>query len=218
MHRPNRVGEHMLIDLESNEVEYNITTANFTTLAAAFPDQTVVTDVSTVAEEFAFSFNKVDGQTWTLGAGESINIGRFLDGDFLRRQTGPDSAFQINVAGSIGFRSSGGEVLTVDPIIARRSGSTVTASFSTVQNAMINNHKIPACARSSDGNIIHCDVAASVIAGLFNGAAAAFGSNPIGVFWSIQNVGTSNANIQNLRGSLSAWMYYKPLNTFEPER
>ena len=214
MHRPDRVGAHQLIDTSVAQLEIPITNANFgTPLAPARPTMAVQTDLAEVLDRHAVSFRKDDAEAWALGATENFSFGRFINGDTADL----DIAKIINVAGSLTIVSNQVH-LTVDMYAGRLITGSPSVDYTAQVNLVEARVKLPARSRFVDNDVKVIDVQTTLVAGLFNGGATDFSSQPIAIFWNISNYGGSDYTLEDYRGSLSIFSWSEDIRTLDPVR
>ena len=214
MHRPNRIGNHQLVDTSVAQLEIPILNANFgTPLAPARPTMAVQTDFATVQERHAVSFRKDDSETWALGATENFSFGRFIPGDLADLDIGRI----INIAGTLAIVSNQVHQ-TVDMYIGRLISGSPSVDYTAQVNLVEARYKIPAQSRILDGDVQQVDVQTTIVNGLFNGGATDYSDQPLAVFWNVSNYGGSDYTLEDYRGSLSIFSWEEDIKTLDAVR
>ena len=212
MFRPNRIGEHMLIDTHASEFELPILTADFATTTTFWPNVGVQIDSALLRDRSFVQIRKPSAQTWSLNNNEGLAFGRFMSGEHEK-----DLPVQINVAGSLRVQASAAG-LQCDMFMGRLSSATPVVDHTALVNTMSSVVSIPANCRHYSDDVYHTDVQRSVINGLFNGGVSVFDTDPIGVFWMIYNFTGAAVTIERMKASLSHFKYTSDVDHEDPSR
>ena len=214
MFRPNRIGEHMLVDLQASATKNPITSANFTNVVGVPTVFDVQTDLATLQSPGSFTnlYVNVSGN-WSLGFGESFAWGRFVDGT---HENG--LPIQYTVVGYMEAEVNRSlEGVSVALNIGELDSGSVSVDYNAQVNKVTNAVPLPCAIRKGDQSFSAYG-AVNCVDGLFDGNGTSFSTQPVGAFWSIVNDDGVAVIIEYMRMSVSIYKYVGDIDTFDPTR
>lgn len=216
MFRPNRIGDHAVIDTSAAGFVIASSTANFVTNLGDREDFFVQTDEVTLQDEVSMvDFDTGKGDVdYVLGDQKSWSFGTFVNGLMLNDRPMMYS-YDLSV---YCITSSGTGALSIGAYIGRLAADTPVVDITAQTNNMRTSRLLGVyCAGGSVS--AHClTVRGTVIDTIENGGlGGVFDTDPVGLFFALLGHGTA-PSIHHLYGSMSLYRYAKDLDPFDPNR
>lgn len=216
MHRLNRVGEHIIQDVSSDDFLLDASTAEMAASLGTPNLPQVQTDTTVVGDKVScVKFNTGDAAlVWTMTALTSYSFGRFVNGASINGRE-VMIGYTANLAVVFASGLSAGSVV----LKAGIHNTTAVTVDKTAQTNLIDTQVMLAQADQQIGSRIHVlQAKGTLVNTIFDGGKAGeYDTNPLGIFFQVTNYGGSNA-IQFFNGSLSIYRYSSDIDTFDPTR
>lgn len=210
---PNRVGEHVLLEIAADNVKNPITNPNFANVVGGIETFEVQISTATLNSPVAAEVMSLDN-TPALGTNESFAWGRFIDGSHEF-----DIPQQYTIAAFLQLRLSDepGDVMVALNVGRLDDGETLTVNHTAAVNAVSHAKPLPINITQHDRSV-YASYQGSFIDGKFD-TLQAFSTRPLGVFWSLQNEGGAAAiNIGFMKAYIAIFNYKEALEVFDPLR
>lgn len=217
MFRPNRIGDHKVADLSAADFALDASTANFAASVGTLSAHQVQAHTATLGDPIAtVNFDTVDvTSAWALITLKSYSFGVFVTGAALNDRA-MMLAYSLNASLKITTTSTAFE-LSANMGIANATSVTVDKTAAT--NLMDTRCILKVKTVESASSNYSINAQGTVLNSLFNGGASGvFDTNPLGLWLSIVNTGTSTITLSHLQGSMSLYRYSRDIDTFDPNR
>lgn len=216
MFRPNRIGDHDVLDLSAADFllpqtnAENLASLGTTVLHNVQTDSAVLGDPVTT-----INFSTGDAAlAWVIGTRKSWSFGRFVTGAVLNNRSMMYS-YKANVMMKLSANASQ-STLNLHTGIA--NATSVTVDKTAAVNPMDTMSLLKVGFQANGGLIYYLNARGTFLNTIQNGGASGlFDTNPLGLWFSFTNYATS-VNILHCRGSISLYRYSQDLDTFDPTR
>lgn len=210
MYLPNRVGEHVCLEIAAN-VNSSPFGADVTTFGGTASAHQVHTRSATLNENITAD-NLIQAPLMTISQGETFCYGRFIDGTHEA-----DIPQQYVVSGHLQARLNvDNNGLNVGLFVGRLDSGSVTVNYTGKPNTVSHGIPLPIQVHSNDG-LIHASYQGSFIDGKFS-TAQDFQTLPIAAYWCLGHDSGADVNIALLRASISIFNYRRAIEVFDPLR
>lgn len=216
MFRPNRIGNHSVIDISAADFILPQSDAENLASLGTINAHQVQTDTATLGDPVStINFNSGDtAKAWSLTANKSWSFGRFITGASLNNRSMmisyaahveaifADAANDIDMTLNIGVANA--TSVTVD--------KTTTVNLMDTRKVLFNGYTF------NGGRRMGIQIEGTFINSIFNGGSSGdFDTNPMGLWFSLVNFGTVEV-ITHIHGSLTLYRYSTDIDTFDPTR
>lgn len=213
MHRPNRIGNHQLVDPSVTYVDLNITSV--ANVDRAQPDFAVQTDSAVVTDQHSVMYHKPDANTWTIPGDHTLAFGRFVPGF----DPSHESPHLINVKAS--FMFWGATALGSNFVAGMYAGLLTSGSPSVDYTSVVNNVTggVSLChsslVRAASG--IEFCVDETLCVGDFS-VGGSFDTQPVAIFFGLTNFAAGSFDVTNMQASLSVYRWAKDQVILDPTK
>ena len=208
---PQIVGQHQLIEINSQKESDPWATGNITAFAGTAGGHRVHTR-STALNSPGSSGNIFQGPLLTFQAGESLSWGRFIDGAHSS-----DNAQRYVICGALEAKfNTNAHGITCSLLIGKLDSGGVTVNYTGQPNLISHGIPLAANVRVADG-MIHASAMVEVIDGKFD-RAIDFTSLPIAAYWALTQDSGGPTGMAMFRASISIYNFKRPLDVFDPRK